>query len=451
MIASRDTIFALATPPGISGIGVIKISGPKAKDALKKVFRGKRDPISSPRKMTLGEVIDPSSGKPIDKVLAVYMPAPNSYTGEDVVEIQAHGGIYVLNAIMEILQRIGLRTARGGEFTLRAFLNGKMDLTQAEAVLDIVHARSRKSMEVSTRILEGDLRKRIESLRNNIKGALVEIEPQLDFPEDEVVYDKCLVLDLLKKAIDDISHLVSTYRAGRILKEGATITICGLPNVGKSSLFNRIVGRERSIVTSIPGTTRDYIEEELFIGSLPVKVVDTAGIRDVMDPVEKEGVRRAREKIKKSDLIIFIFDLSREPLSEEFRFVDDVTGEGKEVIKVGNKLDLFSGDIPPYVDIAVSAKTGNGLDRLVKMIEDKILGTDVMHEEVLLTSSRQKVALEDAMRLLKKAVSRVEADGELDLAAEDIKEAVRKVSEITGDIAPEEVINDIFDKFCIGK
>ena len=444
----KDTIFALATPPGIRGIGVIKISGPEAKKAVEKLFVGKRNPLENPREMVLGEIVDPFEGTILDKALVVYMPGPRSYTGEDVVEIQAHGGLKLLEAIMEILQKLGFRAAKGGEFTLRAFLNGKMDLTQAEAVLSLVHAKSKKAVEISSRILEGELKKRVEELRENLKEALVELEPQLDFPEEEIVYNKGHVLSRIDGALKAISRLLSTYKTGRILTEGAVIVICGSPNVGKSSIFNRLVGRDRAIVTPIPGTTRDYIEETLLIGSIPVKVIDTAGIREVMDPVEKEGVERAKEKIDKADMILFVIDLSRDVSPQERRFLEKI--KDKEHIVVGNKLDIAK-DIPEWIDIAVSAKTGERIDELKRMIEDKLVGGDVVHEDIVLLSSRQKFSLERARGFLEKARERIEGDGELDLAAEDIKGALKALSELVGEVAPEEVLNTIFDRFCIGK
>ncbi len=449
MIDVSGTIFALATPPGVRGIAVIKISGSESARVLKSIFRSAKDPIKNPRVMVLGDVVDPESGDVMDRALSVYMPSPNSYTGEDVVEIQLHGGLYLAHAVLEVLGRMGLRPARPGEFTLRAFLNGKMDLTQAEAVLDLVNARSKAALEASAKVLKGEIKDRAENLRSMMVEALSEIEAQLDFPEDEIVYDKELVLSLLGRALSEIEGLLETYEAGRILREGATITISGAPNVGKSSLFNRLLGEEKAIVTELPGTTRDVVEGELVVGSIPVKVMDTAGIRDPSDPVEREGVKRAKEKLESSDLVLFIFDLSRAPAPEELDFVSLLSE--RPLIKVGNKLDLLEGEVPDYIDVAVSAKTGEGIDSLKKAMEEKVFGPGFSFDEVVLTSSRQKMSLERALSPLKRALSMVSEDGELDIAAEEIREAIRHLSELTGDIAPEDILESIFSRFCIGK
>ncbi len=448
MIKVGDTIFALATPYGVSGVGVVKISGPKALWALKKVFKSRRDPSENPRMMILGDVVDPETGDVLDRALSVYMPSPRSYTGEDVVEIQLHGGLYLIHTLLEILERIGLRAAGPGEFTLRAFLSGKLDLTQAEAILELVNAKTELGLKAASKVMKGELGRRVRLIKDLLKDALVEVEAQLDFPEDEVVYDKELVLSNLKKALSTVEFFLSSYDVSRVLREGVAITICGAPNVGKSSLFNRLIGEDRAIVTPVPGTTRDFLEGELMIGSVPVKVIDTAGIRAPGDPVEEEGVRRAREKVNSADLVIFVFDLSREPTKEEMEFASTVK---PPCIKVGNKLDLFDGQLPGYIDVAVSAKTGEGIDELKNIIEEKVVGGKSISGELVLVSSRQKVGFEKARDFLLSALNRVSKDGELDLASEDIKSAISSMSEIIGEVSSEEILNEIFGRFCIGK
>ena len=336
----EDTIAAIATPPGVGGIGIIRVSGPKSRDLLRLLFKSAKG-ISDLRSHHLyhGDIISPETGAVIDEVLVCLMRKPHSYTGEDVLEINCHGGPVILQTVLTEIVKAGARLAEPGEFTRRAFLNNRIDLSQAEAVLDIITARSDRGLELAVSHLKGTLAKKIETLRSTIVDVLALLEASIDFSDEDIEVCKPLeIAETLKATLDELQHLLSTYREGKILREGISAVITGKPNVGKSSLLNRLLGERRAIVTPIPGTTRDFIEETIMIKGIPVKLTDTAGIREPENIIEREGIDFVREKLSGADIMLVVLDGS-EKLSGEDHDILNSAGTKRYLIII-NKTDL---------------------------------------------------------------------------------------------------------------
>lgn len=458
----EDTIAAISSAVGEAGIGIVRMSGPKSLDVACKVFKGKKvDSLRnvSNRRLTYGYILDPESNKKIDEVLIVYMKAPYTYTREDVVEIYCHGGIISVRRILEVLLDNGARLAEPGEFTKRAFLNGRLDLSQAEAVIDVIRAKTDTSFDVSLGQLEGTISKSISNIMNILLGMLAHIEASIDFPEDEleeVTYDE--LLEEGNKVLSEIDKLLNTSDRGKILREGLNTVILGKPNVGKSSLLNALLRENRAIVTNVPGTTRDIIEEYINIDGIPLKIVDTAGIRDTKNLIEKIGVDKAKEMVDKADLVIAVFDASRELSSEDFRVFELI--ENKKAIILFNKTDLPNVyDISKLENLAKGKKVistsiseGKGIELVEDTIKEMFYSGDVYSkDDVIITNVRHKKQLEKAKDSICDAIEGIKSNVPLDCVEVDIRSCWESLGEISGDVVSEDIIDKIFSEFCIGK
>lgn len=455
-----DTIAAVATPPGEGGIGIVRLSGSDAVAIASKIFKTRQGPhFSASRSHTLrlGVIIDPETGETVDEVLACIMRAPHSYTAEDVVEINCHGGALAVARVLQLALRHGARLAEPGEFTRRAFLNGRLDLAQAEAVLDVIRARSSQGLSAAIGQLEGKLSQKITVINDSLTGVLAAIEASLDFPE-EVGEVSASELEKLKHAREEVLKLLATWEEGRLLNEGLKIAIVGRPNVGKSSLLNALLRQERAIVSQIPGTTRDTIEETLLLGGFACRLIDTAGLRETADTLESIGVARTRQAVKEADLVLMVVDLSTGILAEDKRILEEVTG--KNVIIVGNKVDLIGEKenglktfAASYPWVTISAREGKGLDELARKIREVVLSGKVARtgEEPILTRARHRDALEKCLEHLNAAIAAWENGIPGDLIAVDLWAARDFLGEITGATAREDLLDRIFSDFCIGK
>ena len=454
-----DTIAAVATAMGEGGIGIVRISGENALSILEKVFCSVKNRPTENRKLTYGFVTDNFTGEKIDEVMAVYMKAPHSYTAEDVVEIQCHGSIVSLRKILALVLKNGARLAEPGEFTKRAFLNGRLDLSQAEAVIDLVRAKSDKTFDVALSQLEGSFSKKIKEIRSDLVDILVNITVNIDYPDEdiEVITYENLISGLgnVKAKVDS---LLATADTGRILREGLNIAIIGKPNVGKSSLMNTLLRETRAIVTEIPGTTRDTIEEALTIRNIPVKLTDTAGIRHTDDVIEKIGIEKSKESFNKADLVIFMVDNSR-PLDDEDREIIEYIGDRK-VLAVINKTDLenrldiseIKRKLPNGIFIETSMAREDGISRIEDEIENLVYGGKVKHNDsMMVTNVRHKALLEEASSALRDAASMAGAGEALEFLEIDVNRAYEALGEIIGEAVNEDIINEVFARFCLGK
>ncbi|WPC41917.1 tRNA uridine-5-carboxymethylaminomethyl(34) synthesis GTPase MnmE [Clostridium sp. JS66] len=455
-----DTIAAISTVLGEGGISIIRVSGDKALKIVSALFRGvnekKLDDIK-PYTIRYGFIIEKDTGDTLDEVLVSYMKAPRSFTAEDTVEINCHGGVVATKRILEEVVKNGARIAEPGEFTKRAFLNGRIDLSQAEAVIDIIRAKTELSMKSAVAQSKGKVSEEINLIRNKLLGIVAHIEATVDYPEDdleEVTADK--VTMQLKDVVEDVNNILKTAEEGKIIREGLNTVIVGKPNVGKSSLLNSLLREKRAIVTEIPGTTRDVIEEYINIDGVPVKIVDTAGIRETNDFVEKIGVEKSKEKINEADLIILMLDLSRELDNEDKEIIDYI--KDKKYIILLNKSDL-GGKINKediknlnsnYI-VETSAKTGEGLDKLKECIRELFFKGEVTSKDILITNTRHKEALIRAKESCAQALDALKNTAAIDLASIDIRNAWMNLGEITGDTLEEDIINKIFSEFCLGK
>lgn len=438
-----STICACATAAGSAGVAVIRISGSSSLEILKKIFVGTDS--FEPRHMYYGSLTD--GRDVIDNVLAVYFPAPNSYTGEDVAEIHCHGGHFPIKNALSLAVAAGARMAEPGEFTKRAFVNGKLDLTEAEAIMEYIGAASAAGARVSQRKLSGELKHKIESAQDELLDIMAEIEAGVEYPEEDIRIAGELSPRLTALS-NKISALADTYSTGRTVKEGLRIAICGTPNVGKSSLLNRIIGEERAIVTHIPGTTRDVVTEYFDLRGIPVQFMDTAGIRDAEDVVEKIGVERSKNAVDDCDIALFVMDSSRDMTDEEKEIFNSIP-ENKRITVI-NKIDLAPLNFKEKC-IAVSAKTGEGMDALLDEIYARAEIDAAALEGVCITSERHMSALRNAASSLLDAVDVLELGAELDCASIDLRDAFESLGELTGSSVSEDIINKIFEKFCLGK
>ena len=455
-----DTIAAIATAPGEGGIGIIRLSGSNALDIANKMFRPLyRDSIGdyAVRTLIYGNIYD--EGVVLDEVLLAYMKGPHSYTAEDVVEINCHGGFISVRKILELALKSGARMAEAGEFTKRAFLNGRIDLSQAEAVIDIINAKTDKSHELAQSQLEGSLSKKIKNLREMLTAVLAQVEAAIDYPEEDIEFITYKELIEKTEAIQrEVVQMYKTADTGKILREGLQTAILGKPNVGKSSLMNSILGENRAIVTDIPGTTRDIIEEFVNIKGIALKIVDTAGIRDTDDVVEKIGVEKSRKHLKSSDLTLVVLDNSREIDQEDIDILESV--DRSKTLVILNKIDLESkldwDIVKKYVDeiniINISALKNEGLDLLHDRIEDMVFSGEISNSgDVMITNSRHKDAIYKAMKAIEDAISSLNDEMSYDFIEVDLKDAWDALGYINGDTISEDLLDTIFSNFCIGK
>lgn len=458
MYSLDDTIAAISTPIGEGGIGIVRLTGPEAREILDRIFAPGADRSQAEleaRVLHYGHIVDPASQQPIDEVLAVHIPAPKTYTRQDIVEIQGHGGIVALRGILSLCLGQGARLAEPGEFTARAFLNGRLDLAQAEAVLDVVQARTEVSLQAAIGQLAGCLSDQVRSVRTSLMEALAYLEASLDFAEDEIPERE--IGDDMEEAITHLSGLLEEAERGIIYRQGIRAAIVGRPNVGKSSLLNRLLRTSRAIVTSIPGTTRDTLEETVNLQGIPVVLVDTAGITDKSeDVIERLGIERSRAALSQSDLALLVLDASQPP-TEADRAIASIV-DGKPSVLVLNKIDLAdaidrdAASILRAPAVQVSALTGAGIEDLEHTIVDAVFAGQVTAAEPpAVTSPRHKEALGRALNHARAALSAHRAGVLPDLVAIDLAAAVNALGEITGQTAGEDLVEMIFGRFCVGK
>ena len=444
-----DTICAIATALGEGGIAIIRISGDKALDIASKIFKPKsNDDIKNMKSYTMkyGHIYDVETNELIDEVIISFMKGPKSFTAEDTIEINCHGGVVSTNKVLETVIKAGARLAEPGEFTKRAFLNGRIDLSQAEAVMDIITAKTDLAMKSALMQSNGYLSREINKLRFAV-----------DFTEDDEEIDPSIplkVAESLEKSINEMNSLLKSADEGKLIREGLSLAIVGKPNVGKSSLLNALLRQKRAIVTDIAGTTRDIIEEYINLDGIPVKIIDTAGIRETEDIVEKIGVERSREKIQEADLVLLVLDSSRE-LDDEDKEIIDSVGDKKCVV-ILNKIDLESKideNIISNFDniIKISAKEEIGLGDLKNTIKDLFFSGKIDTESLIISNSRHKQALFRALENAEMALSKVRMNEYLDLISIFVTSALRALNEITGDELEEDLVNKIFGDFCVGK
>ena len=454
-----DTIAAISTAIGEGGIAIVRLSGDRAKEIVDNIFEGKNGKKINDMKtytMRYGHIIDEKSNH-IDEVIVSFMKGPRSFTGEDTVEINCHGGVVATNKVLECVIKQGARVAEPGEFTKRAFLNGRIDLSQAEAVIDIITSKTELSMKSALMQSEGIISKEIKLLRDDLISIIAHIEATVDYPEDdleEVTADGALRdLAIIK---EKVKNLIDTAEEGKILREGLSTVIVGKPNVGKSSLLNALIKENRAIVTDIPGTTRDVIEEYINISGVPIKIIDTAGIRETEDVVEKIGVERSRARINEADLIILMLD-SNSGLCEEDKEIINQIRDKKYMILL-NKSDLDSKltkEDLKYLNckniFSISAKTGYGVDEVKKSIKELFFKGEISTNNVIITNTRHKEALIRAYESVVSAIDTLKNTFAIDLASIDVRNAWTFLGEITGDSLEENIIDKIFKDFCLGK
>jgi tRNA modification GTPase len=456
-MSEQDTICAVSTPPGAGGIGIVRVSGHDAFLIASSVFRPRRDKdlmTAQSHSLHYGHVVDPSSGELVDEALLSMMRAPATYTKEDVVEINCHGGMMPLWRTVALLIAAGARQAEPGEFTRRAFLNGRIDLAQAEAVMDIIAAKTNLALRAANEQLLGGLSGEIATLRDQMVSLIAAVEAGIDFPEEDLeTGTKQPLADEVGRVLAGVDSLLSGYAYGRILRDGFATAIVGKPNVGKSSLLNALLKQNRAIVTEVPGTTRDVLEEYLNIAGVPLKVLDTAGIRQSHDIVEQEGVRRSKAAIGSADIVLLVLDGSQ-PLTTEDRHVMEEAA-GKHVIAVINKCDLPRkiGQVEePKAQVIVSCLTGEGLEGLKDALTDLVKqGTISSRQHVWAVNQRHKTALEQTRESLQSALGSATGGLSPEFIALDLRGALDSLGLIIGATYTEDILERIFNDFCIGK
>jgi tRNA modification GTPase len=456
-----DTIAAISTPVGAGGIGIIKISGPRAWAIGLQLFHTSKslNPIRS-HSLYHGHVREPATGRAVDEVLISFMRTPYTYTMEDVVEINCHSGLAVLDRILELVLRAGARLAEPGEFTRRAFINGRIDLTQAEAVLELISSKTRRSLDLASEHLRGELYRIISDLRTQILEVLTSVEASIDFPEEEVEHLKGgeLAETLRQNVQAPITSLLKHYEEGRILREGLAVIIAGKPNVGKSSLLNRLLRSNRALVTPVPGTTRDVIEEGLNLKGIPLRLVDTAGLHEPENLLERLGMELTRKRLTHADIVLLVLDRSGPLTQEDIKIYEDVKAKPRLIML--NKVDLdphpdFAGignRFPHETLVEISALHGNGIDELKEAIIQVILGRRLDTETATAAPNlRHKLCLEGTLEAVGRALELLDTKASAELLALELQEALNHLGEIIGLVTSEDVLDQVFSRFCIGK
>ena len=458
-ITEYDTIAAISTPPGEGAISIVRLSGEGALATAQAVFKGKDLTKVASHTINYGHIIDPTNEQVVDEVMVSVMRAPKTFTREDVVEINCHGGIVATNRILQLLVGVGARLVEPGEFTKRAFLNGRIDLTQAESVMDLIRAKTDRAMQVAVDQLDGNLHTLITNLRQEILNVLAQVEVNIDYPEYDT--DEMTTQLLLEKANlvqERIAELLVTASQGKVLREGLATAIVGRPNVGKSSLLNHMLHEDKAIVTDVAGTTRDVLEEYVNVRGVPLKLVDTAGIRDTEDKVEKIGVERSKKAITQADLVLLLLDSSR-PLTKEDEALIALTDDKKRLV-ILNKQDLpqqldvdaLTALVPEDQIIRTSVLTTAGVDALDQKIAELFFaGIDNSQSTVMVSNARQIGLLRQAQASLASVVDGINMGMPIDLVQIDMTAAWDKLGEITGEAAPDELITQLFSQFCLGK
>ncbi|MEB3171500.1 MAG: tRNA uridine-5-carboxymethylaminomethyl(34) synthesis GTPase MnmE [Synechococcaceae cyanobacterium] len=444
-----DTIAAIATAvsPGQGSVAIVRVSGPRAEAIARQLFRVAGRQSWESHRVLYGHVVDPASGERVDEALLLLMRAPRSFTREDVVEFHCHGGLEAVRRVQELVGAAGARPAGPGEFSQRAFLNGRLDLTRAEAIVEMINARSRRAAALAMAGLDGGLQQRISALRQRLLDPLAELEARLDFEEDLPPLDPAAVISALQEVRAELDRLVREARQGQLLREGLRVAIVGRPNVGKSSLLNRLSRRERAIVTDLPGTTRDLLESELVLEGVPLTLLDTAGIRPSDDPVERLGIARSKDALAAADAVLLLFDLEAGWTAADAE-LRALVPEGVPLLVVGNKADRAAPPSP--ADVAISAHTGAGIDALVQQLLARCGASDLGGLQVAL-NARQRDLAATAATAIERSLEAA-ADGlPWDFWTIDLRQAVRSLGEITGEEVSEAVLDRVFARFCIGK
>jgi tRNA modification GTPase len=462
----NDTIAAISTPAGRGGIGIIKISGKNAISIATSVFRrSSTKSIPQPadagifdsHRLYYGSIINPENKK-VDEVLLSVMPGPNSYTKEDVVEINVHSGLLVLRTILDLVISRGARLAEPGEFTKRAFLNGRVDLTQAEAVIDLINAKSIRALEIANAQSDGGLRQYVQGIIGILTDILVKIEASIDFPEDTGIIDTEIVISRTENdVVRNLEKLISDYNEGHVLRDGLKIVIAGRPNVGKSSLMNQLLKKERAIVTSVPGTTRDVLEETLIVSGIHTVITDTAGLHESNDPVEMIGMKKTREIIAGADIILFMIDAVTPFIREDYDIYNII--KERPVIIVVNKIDKASADFVLCTEyelenlpaVKISALYNTGIDFLKETIKKLFENMTGLYSGDILPNIRQKKALEKGLDSVKSFVHGLKTGLPFELVSIDLKDAIDSLKEVIGLKIKDDLLDQIFSRFCIGK
>jgi len=454
----KETIAAIGTPVGVGGINVIRISGEGAFQVVDKVFLGKSKLVGAPSHTAhFGRIIDCDGGF-VDEVVVVVFRKPNSYTCEDVAEVSSHGGYIVTQKVLEAILDAGARAAEPGEFTKRAFLNGRLDLSQAEAVGDLIHSQSDAAYRSSIRQLSGELSKEIRLVSDELVNLASLLELELDFSEENFEFANRKSLgERLANSINAVNELLSSYSIGKMYKEGVRVTIAGKPNVGKSSLLNALIKEDRAIVSNIPGTTRDTISEHLSINGVLFRLTDTAGLRETLDSIEKEGVARARKAAEQSDVVLFVSDCNSPDYNGSDTFYEELNDSCKrhqlKLLRVWNKIDLYQGEAPrrPEEGYFISALRGDGIDLLKNGLFKAALDQGGIERSVVVTNARHRDALSRARSKLGLALESLEKKKSNEFIALDLRAGLNCLGEITGEVTTDDILNNIFSKFCVGK
>jgi tRNA modification GTPase len=451
-IVPREPIAAIATPPGEGGIAVLRASGKGVVALVDTIFRGKVLAKQLSHTAHYGKIV--CDGKVVDEVVATVFRGPKSFTGEDTVEISCHGGVLVTHSVLEAVLSAGIRMAEPGEFTMRAFLNGKMELSQAEAVADMIHAKSRRALQAAQQQLDGALGEFVARFRQAIIDATAMLELELDFIEEDVEFaDRSGLMKLLIDLDTQIGGLLETYETGRLLRDGVRTVLVGRPNAGKSTLLNTLTGKDRAIVSAIAGTTRDTIDADWTYGGIYFKLIDTAGLRVTNDVIEAEGVRRSEKAIDEADVVMVLSDmttdLGRTQAYEQLK----LAYPEKSILHIGNKMDmaLSNEDLSAY-DVVISAVSGRGVEQLKQMLLDKALGRhDTEAGSLVITATRHRDALQKARNFVQSAIARLNDGSSNEFLSIDLRGALQELGHITGSITNEDILDSIFSRFCIGK
>lgn len=454
-----DTIAAIATAvaPGLGSVAIVRMSGPAAESIGRTLFRAPGQQVWDSHRVLYGHVVDPASGERVDEALLLLMKAPRSFTREDVVELHCHGGLIAVQRVLALVLAHGCRRASAGEFSQRAFLNGRLDLTRAEAIGDLIAARSQRAAQLAMAGLDGGLQRRITALREQLLDQLAELEARVDFEENLPPLDAAAVVAALTAVRQALEALVAEARQGELLRDGLRVAIVGRPNVGKSSLLNRLSRRERAIVTDTPGTTRDLLESELVLEGVPLTLLDTAGIRPTSDAVERLGIARSRAALAAADAVLLLFDLTT-GWTDDDQELRDLVPDGAVLLLVGNKADsagLATGAVAPTgpgfpLEVAISARTGEGCDVLVETLLQRCGATELQGLQVAL-NGRQRELAAAAAAALGRSLEAAAAQLPWDFWTIDLRAAVRSLGEITGEEVSEAVLDRVFARFCIGK
>lgn len=458
----NDTIAAISTPYGTAGIGKIRVSGSGAIDLVAGIFKGVKDKDLREQKgytAHYGHIIEPDTGKMADEVVCIVFREPHSFTGENMVEIDCHGGLLPLRRVLEIVLKKGARLAEPGEFSKRAFLNGRIDLAQAEGIMEVINARTNKGLDLALGHLEGRLSRKIAEIKDRVIGLYAHLEAAINYAEDEIEeFDSAGLEESLKELKGELERLLATSEQGRIYREGLKTVIVGKPNVGKSSLMNALLEEQRAIVTDIPGTTRDIIEEYINIEGIPLRIIDTAGIRETEDLVERIGVEKTEQYLQEADLVLMMLDVDQGLREEDLRIYELV--KEKPLIVLLNKIDLapdrdyqeLEESFPGHPLLRISIQEEEGLEELKKTIVEEVLGEEIStDDEILITRTRHKNALVRAVQAVGRIIAAHQEGLPYDLYSIDLRDCLDALGEISGETLTEDIIDRIFQDFCLGK